>query len=52
MKVVSGLDVSVGKSTNCSYRGPEFNCQQAHGGSQPRVMESDESGVCGVFWCI
>jgi hypothetical protein len=32
---------SVIKSTNCSSRGPEFNSQQPHGGSQPSVMESD-----------
>jgi hypothetical protein len=28
------------KSTNCSSRGPEFNSQQPHGGSQPSVMRS------------
>jgi hypothetical protein len=32
---------SVVKSTNCSSRGPEFNSQQPHGGSQPFVMGSD-----------
>jgi hypothetical protein len=26
---------SVVKSTDCSSRGPEFNSQQPHGGSQP-----------------
>jgi len=26
------------KSTDCSSRGPEFNSQQPHGGSQPSVM--------------
>ena len=25
----------------CSSRGPEFNSQQPHGGSQPSVMRSD-----------
>jgi hypothetical protein len=25
----------------CSSRGPEFNSQQPHGGSQPSVMGSD-----------
>jgi hypothetical protein len=29
------------KSIGCSSRGPEFNSQQPHGGSQPSVMESD-----------
>jgi hypothetical protein len=29
------------ESTDCSSRGPEFNSQQPHGGSQPSVMESD-----------
>jgi len=28
------------KSTDCSSRGPEFNSQPPHGGSQPSVMES------------
>jgi hypothetical protein len=35
------LDGSVVKSTDCSSRGPEFNSQQPHGGSQPSVMGSD-----------
>jgi hypothetical protein len=35
------------KSTNCSSRGPEFNSQQTHGGSQPSVMGSDGL-FCGV----
>jgi hypothetical protein len=34
------------KSTDCFSRGPEFNSQQPHGGSQPSVMGSDAlSGV-------
>jgi hypothetical protein len=33
------------KSTVCSSRGPEFNSQQSHGGSQPSVMGSD-----ALFW--
>jgi hypothetical protein len=34
------------KTTDCSSRGPEFNSQQAHGGSQPSVMGSmHSSGV-------
>jgi hypothetical protein len=32
---------SVVKSTDCSSRGPEFNSQQPHGGSQPSVIGSD-----------
>jgi hypothetical protein len=31
-------DGSVVKSTDCSSRGPEFESQQSHGGSQPSVM--------------
>ena len=38
-------DGSEVKSTDCSSRGPEFNSQQLHGGSQPSVMESD-----ALFW--
>jgi hypothetical protein len=37
----------VDKSTNCSYRDPEFNSQQPHDGSQPSVMGSD-----ALFWCV
>jgi hypothetical protein len=36
-------DGSVVKSTDCSSRGPEFNSQYPHGGSQP----SDD-----LFWCV
>ena len=39
-----GSDV---KSTNCFSRGPEFNSQQPHGGSQPSVM-----GYNTLLWCI
>ena len=39
-------DGSAVKSTYCSSRVPEFNSQQAHGGSQPSVMRSD------VFWHV
>jgi hypothetical protein len=35
------------KSTGCSSRGPEFNSQQPHGGSQPSVMGLDD-----LFWCV
>ena len=34
---------SVGKGTDRSSRGPEFNSQQSHGGSQPSVMGSGMS---------
>jgi hypothetical protein len=40
-------DDSVVKSTDCSSRGPEFNSQQPHGGSQPSVIGSD-----ALFWCV
>ena len=40
-------DSSVVKSTDCSFRGPKFNCQQPHGSSQPPVMESD-----ALIWCV
>jgi hypothetical protein len=35
------------KNTSCFSRGPEFNSQQPHGGSQPSVM-----GLDGLFWCV
>jgi len=35
------------RAPNCSSRGPEFNSQQPHGGSQPSVKRSD-----ALFWCI
>jgi hypothetical protein len=35
------------KSTHYSSRGPEFNSQQPHGGSQPSVIEPD-----ALFWYI
>jgi hypothetical protein len=35
------------KSTDCSCRGPAFNSQQPHGGSQPSVMGSD-----ALFCCV
>jgi hypothetical protein len=40
-------DGSVVKSTDCSSRGPEFNSQQPHGGSQPSVVGFDTH-----FWCF
>jgi hypothetical protein len=39
-------DGSEVRSTDCSSRGPEFNSQQPHGGSQPSVMESE-----ALVWC-
>jgi hypothetical protein len=41
---IDGLEV---KSTDCPTRGPEFNSQQPHGGSQPSVIGSD-----ALFWCV
>ena len=38
-------DCSVVKSTAGSSRGPEFNSQQLHGGSQASIMGSD-----ALFW--
>jgi hypothetical protein len=35
------------KSTDCFPRGPEFNSQQPHGGSQPSLMGSD-----ALFWYV
>ena len=29
------------KGTGCPFRGPEFNSQQPHSGSQPSIRESD-----------
>ena len=40
-------DGSEVKGTVCSSRGPEFNSQQPHGGSQPSVMGTD-----ALFWCV
>jgi hypothetical protein len=40
-------DGSAVKSTGCSSRGPEFNSQKLHGGSQLSVTGSD-----GLFWCV
>jgi hypothetical protein len=40
-------DGSVIKSTDCSSRGPEFNSQQPHSGSQPSVIRSD-----ALYWYV
>jgi hypothetical protein len=40
-------DGSAVKNTDCFSRGPEFNSQQPHDGSQPSVMGSD-----ALFWCV
>jgi hypothetical protein len=40
-------DGSAIKRAVCSSRGPEFNPQQLHGGSQPSEMGSD-----ALFWCV
>jgi hypothetical protein len=45
VKEGSWKDGSVAKSTGGSSRGPEFNSQQPHGGSQPSIMNSD-----AFFW--
>ena len=46
LSILGWRDSSAVKSTDCSFRGPEFNSQQPHGGSQPPVMGSDAlSGV-------
>jgi hypothetical protein len=37
-KALGWRDSSVGKSTDCSSKGPEFKSQQLHGGLQPSVM--------------
>jgi hypothetical protein len=34
-------DGSAVESTGCSSRGPKFNSQQSHGGSQSLIMRSD-----------
>jgi hypothetical protein len=34
------------KSTDCSSKGPEFNSQQPHGGSQPSVTGSNALFPC------
>jgi len=39
-------DGSAVKSTDCSFRCPEFKSQQPHGGLQLSVMRSD-----ALFWC-
>ena len=46
-KILGWWDGSVGKSTDCSSKGPEFKSQQPHGGSQPLILRSD-----ALFWCI
>jgi hypothetical protein len=40
-------DGSAVKNTDYSSKGPEFNSQQPHGGSQPSVMGSD-----ALFWYV
>jgi len=44
---VGWRDGSVVKSTDCSPRGPEFNSQQPHGGSQPSVVRFG-----ALFWYL
>jgi hypothetical protein len=52
--ILTGLKIGQGwrngsaaKSTDYSSKGPEFNSQQTHGGSQPSVMGSDT-----LFWFV
>ena len=45
LKLWGWRDGSAVKNTGCSSRGPEFNFQQPHGGSQPYVMRSG-----ALFW--
>ena len=40
-KILGWRDGSEVKITDCSSRGPEFNSQQLHSGSQPSVMASN-----------
>ena len=40
-------DGSAVKNTDLSSRGPEFNCQESHGGSQPSLKGSN-----ALFWCV
>jgi hypothetical protein len=46
-KLKGWKDGSVVKSTDCSSKGPVFNSQQPHGGSQPSIMGSD-----ALFWHV
>ena len=46
IKFVGWRDGSKVKSTGYSSKGPEFNSQQPHGGSQPSIM-----GSYALFWC-
>jgi hypothetical protein len=45
--ILAWRDGSVVTNTVCSFRGPEFNSHQPHGGSQPSIMGSD-----ALFWCL
>ena len=47
-QVLGWRDGSAVKSTDCSFRGPEFNSQQSHVGSQPSVMAYKYS-VCTMY---
>ena len=44
-KITSWRDGSAVMSTGCSSRGPEFDSQKRHGGSQPFTVRSDT-----LFW--
>jgi hypothetical protein len=45
ISMVGWRDGSVVKNTDCSSRGPEFNSQQPHGGSQTKWDLMPSSGV-------
>jgi hypothetical protein len=38
------------RALDCSSRGPEFNSQQQHGGSQPSVRGSDALFLCAIYY--
>ena len=47
IQLANWRDGSAVKNTGFLSKGPEFNSQQPHGGSQPSVMGSD-----ALFWCV
>jgi hypothetical protein len=52
IKTQGWRDGSAVKSTVCSSRGPEFNPQQPHGGSQPSIMDLMPSSGMQVYMQI
>jgi hypothetical protein len=47
-KEIMGMGCGDSSEVNCFFRGPEFNSQPPHGGSQPSVMGSNAL----FFWCV